>query len=115
MVGECVWLERERRLFYESLIWRLNAWWNVEAVQKRKMGLSSLGGRALMVGMMDGMSGWQKVKFWLGGLGCREIQGGEWEILFRESAKFCRTIMDKRWDVAVKGFGSRTAARLVVK
>ena len=37
----------------------------------------------------------------------------EWAILYREVAAYCEVAMEKRKDVAEKGLGSETAARLL--
>ena len=65
LMGECEWVEVERKEFWNDVRWKLNVWWNVEMVQKGKLGVSTLGGRSL-VARMEEMDGWEKVKTWLG-------------------------------------------------
>ena len=111
LMGECKWIEVERKEFWDDVRWKLNAWWNVEMMQKGRLGLSTLGGRSLLVAEMERMSGWDRVKTWLGGRKCEGVMEEEWKILYREAAGFCKRILEKRKKVIEEGHGSVTAAR----
>jgi len=112
LMGECRWMEVERKEMWDDMRWKLNVWWNVEMVQKGKVELSSLGGRSMLVAQMEEMKGWDKVKTWLGGKKCEGVIDQEWEIMGEEVAKYCKRVMEKRKKVAEEGLGSRTMARL---
>ena len=113
LMGECEWVEVERKEFWNDVRWKLNVWWNVEMVQKGKLGVSTLGGRSLLVARMEEMDGWEKVKTWLGGKKVEGVMEEEWIILYKEAAGFCRRIFDKRKKVIEDGHGSETAARVI--
>jgi hypothetical protein len=113
LMGECEWVGKERKEMWDDVRWKLNTWWNVEMVQKGKLGLNMLGGRSMLVAKMEGMNGWDRVKTWLGGKKIEGVIEEEWVMLYREVAGFCRKVMDKRSRVVSEGHGSVTAARII--
>jgi hypothetical protein len=114
LMGECRWLETERKELWETMSWKLNVWWNVEMVQKHRVGLNALGGRSLLVAAMEEMGGRNLVKVWLGGRIGVGVKEKEREILYKEVAKFCKQAFDKRREVVESGRGSETAARVMI-
>jgi hypothetical protein len=115
IMAVCNRLGEERFEFWENTIQKLNSWWNVIMIQRRHLGLSTLGIDSPLARILKEISPWNRIKMMLGGMGADAARAEEWEILFTEVAGFCKKIMNRRLEIVLEHSGGRTAARVTTR
>jgi len=115
VLGECRWYSRERSLFVEELIHRLNTDWQVQVIGKTRAGLTVCGARSPSVIAMDDLDWREKVKVWLGDLLSGQISPEDAKIIMECAVPFCRKVIAKRERLLKEGKGNAFAARIISK